>query len=143
VNEQSIKTKALLLTGFLAAGAFAGRSLTLREARATQSVTRRATLQDQASKIASRLCRKALDLDAKQQAALRKVLEGQREQVRKVWSTHRCRLPTASAPSHASATRRRPDQGTIERRTEKKHYNPPKRRARRRRVPPGPVWRPG
>ena len=68
----------------------------------------------------------ALDLDAKQQARLRKVLEGQREQVRRVWSD-------ASVPAayRVSATQAISDNTADQIRAllseeQKKHYNPPK-----------------
>lgn len=69
---------------------------------------------------------KALDLDARQQSELRKVLEGQREQVRRVWDD-----PSLPAPYRISATQAISDNTADRIRAllndeQKKKYNPPR-----------------
>ena len=69
---------------------------------------------------------KALDLDATQQSGLRKVLEGQREQVARVWNDE-----SAPAAYRVSATRAISNKTADQIRAllndeQKKKYNPPK-----------------
>ena len=68
----------------------------------------------------------ALDLDAKQQSELKKVIEGQREQVRKVWNES-----SVPAAYRVSATQAISDQTADQIRAllneeQRKKYNPPK-----------------
>ena len=69
---------------------------------------------------------KALDLDAKQQSELRKVLEDQREQVSRVWND--TSVPAAYRVSATQAiTDKTADQiRALLREEQKKRYNPPK-----------------
>ena len=69
---------------------------------------------------------RALDLDAKQQSELRKVLEGQREQVMRVWSD-----TSVPAAYRVSATQTISDQTADQIRAllneeQRKKYNPPR-----------------
>lgn len=71
---------------------------------------------------------KALDLDAKQQAALRKVLQGQREQVRRIWSDES--VPSANRISATKAlSRQTADQiRALLNEEQRKKYDPPPQR---------------
>jgi hypothetical protein len=69
---------------------------------------------------------KALDLDAKQKTELRRILERQREDVRRIWS-NTALLPAERAPATRAAADRTADEiRGILNDEQKQRYNPPK-----------------
>jgi hypothetical protein len=69
---------------------------------------------------------KALDLDARQQAELRKILERQRDTVRKIWSDGSL-MPSERGPAtHAVGDRTADDIRAILNDEQRAKYNPPK-----------------
>ena len=137
MNQQSISLKLLLRAGALALGlwplaplAWAGMDEATDEAAVGRDDARRpdvsrhaahAGMDDRVQRLS-----KALDLDARQQGELRKVLEAQREQVRRAWSDTSVpaayRVGATQAISDKTADRIR----ALLNDGQRQKYNPPK-----------------
>jgi len=89
MNRQSVKTRVLLLAGLIAGSPWLAHAQAPAEGQVVDGAAprqhaprhpRRQTLDERVKLLA-----KELDLDAKQQAEVRKLLERQRDQVKRVW----------------------------------------------------------
>jgi hypothetical protein len=89
--------------------------------RAAHHRSRRSGLEDRVAMLT-----KALDLDAKQQLALRKVLEREREQVREVWSDTSVAPALRVAATQAIGDRTADQVRALLNDEQKKRYNPPR-----------------